>query len=62
MVAKLEMHQEAGVPLIWLVDPEQTTITVITSGKSTRVLQSNDTLDGGDVLPGFTVPVAEIFA
>jgi len=62
VVAKLEMYQEAGVPLIWLVDPEQTTITVIASGKLTRVLQSNDTLDGGDVLPGFTVPVAEIFA
>jgi len=62
VVAKLEMYQEAGVPLIWLVDPEKTTITVIASGKSTKVLQSGDTLDGGDVLPGFTVPVAEIFA
>src|SRR5215212_9248605 len=62
VVAKLEMYQEAGVPLIWLVDPEKTTITVIASGKSTKVLQSGDILDGGDVLPGFTVPVAEIFA
>ena len=62
VVAKLEMYQEAGVRLIWLVDPDAMTVTVIASGKSTRVLQSNDTLDGGDVLPGFTVPVAEIFA
>ena len=31
VVAKLEMYQEAGVPLIWLVDPEKTTITVIAS-------------------------------
>src|SRR5215208_2320374 len=62
VVAKLEMYQEAGVPLIWLVDPEQTTITIIASGNSTRVLQSGDTLDGGDVLPGFSVAVAEIFA
>ena len=62
VVAKLAMYQEAGVPLIWLVDPEQKTITVIASGGSTRVLQSGNTLDGGDVLPGFSVPVAEIFA
>jgi Uma2 family endonuclease len=62
VVAKLEMYQEAGVPLIWLVDPEQTTINVIASGKSTKVLQAGDTLDGGDVLPGFSVPVGEIFA
>jgi Uma2 family endonuclease len=61
VVAKLEVYQEAGVPLIWLVDPEKTTITVIASGKSTKVLQAGDTLDGGDVLPGFTVPVGEIF-
>jgi Uma2 family endonuclease len=62
VVAKLEVYQEAGVPLIWLVDPEKTTITVIASGKSTKVLQAGDTLDGGDVLPGFGVLVAEIFA
>ena len=62
VVAKLEMYLEAGVPLIWLVDPEKMTITVIASGKSTKVLRSGDTLDGGDVLPDFTVPVAEIFA
>lgn len=62
VAAKLEMYQEAGVPLIWLVDPEKMTVTVIASGKTTRVLQSGDTLDGGNVLPGFSVPVAEIFA
>ena len=62
VVAKSEMYQEAGVPLIWRVDPEPKTITIIASGKSPRVLQSGDTLDGGDVLPGFSVPVAEIFA
>ena len=61
VVAKLEMYQEAGVPLIWLVDPEKLTVTVIESGRSTRVLQAADTLDGGDMLPDFTVPVAEIF-
>lgn len=62
VVAKLEMYQEAGVPLIWLVDPEAMSVTVIASGTSTRALRSGDTLDGGDVLPGLTVPVAEIFA
>src|SRR5918993_5558175 len=62
VVAKLEMYQEAGVPLIWLVDPDAVTVTVIAVGMSTRVLRSGDTLDGGDVLPGFTVPVVEIFA
>jgi Uma2 family endonuclease len=62
VVAKLELYQEAGVPLIWLVDPEKQTITVIASGRPVEVLKRDDTLDGADVLPGFSVPVAEIFA
>lgn len=61
VVAKLEMYQEAGVPLIWLVDPDNQTVTVIAAGKSTVVLRQGDTLDGGDILPGFSVPVAELF-
>jgi Uma2 family endonuclease len=62
VVAKLDMYREAGVPLIWLVDPDQMTVTVIATGMSTKVLETEDTLDGGDVLPGFAVKVAEIFA
>jgi hypothetical protein len=58
----LEMYQEAGVPLIWLIDPDNETVTIIAAGQPTRVVKPGDTLDGGDVLPGFTVPVAEIFA
>jgi Uma2 family endonuclease len=62
IVAKVEMYKEAGVPLIWLVDPEQTTITVIANDRPTAVLRPGETLDGGDIVPGFSVPVAEIFA
>ena len=62
VVAKLEMYQEAGVRLIWLVDPDALTVTVIAAGHATKILQVGDVLDGGDVLPGFSVPVAEIFA
>lgn len=61
VVAKVEMYQEAGIPLIWLVDPAKRTVTVISFGNSAEVLKPGDTLDGGDVLPGFSVLVAEIF-
>jgi Uma2 family endonuclease len=61
VVAKLEMY-EAGVPLIWLVDPDNETVTIIAAGQPTRVLKQGDTLDGGEILPEFSVPVAEIFA
>jgi Uma2 family endonuclease len=62
VVAKIEMYREAGVPLIWLIDPDQLTVTAIAAGKTTEILNGDDTLDGGDVLPGFAVSLAEIFA
>ena len=62
VVIKLEMYREAAVPLIWLVDPEKATITVIAAGQPGEVLKRGDMLDGGDVLPGFRVSVADIFA
>ena len=61
VIAKIEMYQEAGSPLIWVVDPRKTTITVIAAGRPTTVVKPGDLLDGGDVLPGFSVSVAEIF-
>ena len=62
MQAKVAMYQEAGVPLIWVVDPRAQTVTVLALGQSPVVLTAADTLDGGEVLPDFRVEVAEIFA
>lgn len=50
-----------GVPLLWLVDPWPRTIAVHTPDQPPRELGEGDDLDGGDVLPGFRLPVAEIF-
>jgi Uma2 family endonuclease len=61
VIAKIEMYQEAGIPLIWIVDPQNTTVTVISTGQPTVVLKPADTLDGGAVLPGFSVPITQIF-
>jgi Uma2 family endonuclease len=62
VVAKMAMYQEAGVLLIWLVDPDKMTVTVIAAGSTATVLGRDDNLEGGEVLPGFSVPVAELFA
>ncbi|MGH2534514.1 MAG: Uma2 family endonuclease [Thermomicrobiales bacterium] len=58
---KIELYQRAGVPLLWLVEPRRTTVTVYATGHEPRTLTAVDTLDGGDVLPGFRLPVAAIF-
>jgi Uma2 family endonuclease len=62
MQAKVAMYQEAGVPLLWVADPQARTVTVRTPGEAARTLTVADTLDGGAVLPGFQNAIADLFA
>ena len=59
---KIRRYQAAGVSLLWYVAPAQRTVTVYALGQTPVVLGEDDTLDGGEVFPGFTLPVADIFA
>ena len=52
---------EAGVRLVWVVDPENRTVTVHRP-VSASVLRSRDTPSGEDVLPGFALPLEELWA
>jgi len=59
---KLDDYRAAGTPLIWVVDPARRTVRVIRSGSPAITLRETDTLDGGDVVPGFRCGVEELFA
>ncbi len=61
MAAKRALYARAGVPLLWWVDPAARTVTVHRPGFPPLALTAADTLDGGDVLPGLAIPVADIF-
>jgi Uma2 family endonuclease len=52
---------DAGVRLVWVVDPENRTVTVHRPG-GTTVLRGRDQLSGEDVLPGFALPLEELWA
>lgn len=58
---KVLEYLNAGVRMVWIVYPEQQTISVYEPGDRVRFLTRDATLDGGDVLPGFSVLVAQIF-
>ena len=62
IVRKQELYARAGVPLVWWVDPERRTVTVHRAGQAPEILDESATLGGGDVLPGFSLPVERIFA
>jgi Uma2 family endonuclease len=52
----------AGVRLAWFVDPRERTVDVYTAVDQFTTLTEDQTLDGGNVLPGFTLPLRGFFA
>ncbi|MDQ2695707.1 MAG: Uma2 family endonuclease [Pseudomonadota bacterium] len=52
---------EAGTRMVVVVDPRRRTVAVHRAPAGVAVLAEGDTLDGGDVVPGWRLPVAEIF-
>ena len=63
MLRKLSDYADAGVKLAWYVDPRRQEVDVYVAArlKSKKTLTTGDTLSGGKVLPGFTLPVERIF-
>ena len=55
-------YRSAGVKLIWLVNPKTKTVLVRRLDRTCAELDEAGTLDGEDVVPGFTCPVADLFA
>jgi len=63
MARKRREYFPAGVLLVWEVDPDDRTVAVYTSpDRPVSVKTESDTLDGGAVLPGFTLVLRELFA
>jgi Uma2 family endonuclease len=62
MNIKVGEYFSAGVRLVWLIDPQSRTVTTFKGADDFRVLQVRDTLDGGNVLQGFTLSLSELFA
>jgi Uma2 family endonuclease len=59
---KIRDYFEAGVRLLWIVDPEMQTVTVYHSPLALRIFTTADALSDEEVLPGFSCMVAELFA
>jgi Uma2 family endonuclease len=58
---KVNAYLDAGVRLIWLVDPVRRNVTIHAPQQHTQILEGDDILDGGDVLPEFRLPLGELF-
>lgn len=59
--AKVREYLDGGVRQVWLVDPYFRTVQVHAAGRSPEMFNDQQTLAGGDLLPGWQVAVAELF-
>jgi Uma2 family endonuclease len=62
MARKRREYFAAGVRLLWQVAPLARTVEVYTAPEQVLLLREEDTLEGGEALPGFALPLREFFA
>jgi Uma2 family endonuclease len=60
LVTKIANYLAAGT-VVWAVYPETRQVRVFAPGQPVQIIDSDGVLDGGDVLPGFTLAVSDIF-
>lgn len=59
--AKVQDWLAAGCRAVWIVDPNSQTISIYRGSRETALLTINDELTDDEILPGFRLPVVEVF-
>ncbi len=62
MEEKVALYFAAGARAVWVFNPKKKSVAVYASPTDVRVLGEHDTLDGGEVLPGFKLELSKLFA
>jgi Uma2 family endonuclease len=62
VLTKVGMWLDFGVPMVLLIAPIAQTVTVFRPDREPRSLSGDQTIDGEEVVPGFSLPVRAIFA
>jgi Uma2 family endonuclease len=59
---KIALYFAAGSRQVWIVNPKRRTVAVYSSPFDVRIFGEQDTLEGGDVLPGFSYELSKLFS
>jgi Uma2 family endonuclease len=59
---KIVEYFENDTRLVWVIHPDEQYVLIYHSPSPDRLLRIDDSLEGEDVISGFTLPVAELFA
>jgi Uma2 family endonuclease len=60
MTRKVREYFEVGVVLVWLIDPKKRTARVFSTVGKSVLVQAKESIDGGEVLPGFVVKLSHL--
>jgi len=60
MSRKIQQYRDAGIELIWVVDPEKGEVDIYSS-LPLKTLRQGDTLRDDNILPGFSLPLSVVF-
>jgi Uma2 family endonuclease len=58
---KVRDYLEAGVSLVWVIDPQDQSVRIYQAGKKPEFVNTDQELSGEPYLPGFRVPMAQLF-
>lgn len=61
MRRKVDEYFQAGARLVWLIDPPTRTARAFTAPDQSTTLGEDQMLDAGEVVPGFTLPLRQLF-
>ena len=59
--AKADRYLEHGTQMVWLVDTDERRLELHQAGEPARTLGGEDVIEGGALLPGFHLPVSDLF-
>lgn len=62
LLDKVQQWLDAGCRAVWLIDPQRRTVAVYDAQQHQVLRSDTDELTGGDLLPGFHLPLADIFS
>lgn len=58
---KLDAYQQAGIPLVWIVNPDRRTIRIYRNDGTTRLYRTEDLIEDDALLPGFRLLAGDVF-
>jgi len=57
---KRSLYDRIAVPIVWWIDPQRESASIHISEEAVETIDRNGRLDGRDILPGFSIALAEI--